>query len=78
MLWYSLANQCYEPLLHAISVESLDECVLVLEDNPSIREYAKNELECTLVLPREEYWLETIFKKQIMCILEICVISYLK
>jgi len=40
-------------------VKSFGECVLVIEDDPVIREYVKkkeNEPGFTLVLPREEYW----------------------
>ncbi len=53
------ANQHYEPILHAISVESFGECVLVIEDDPVVREYIEkkeNEPGCTLVLSRAEYW----------------------
>jgi len=53
------ANQCYEPVLHAVSVESFGEHVLVIEDDPVIREYVErkeNKPGCTLVLPQAEYW----------------------
>jgi len=53
------ANQHYGLVLHAVSVESFGEHVLVIEDDPVVREYVEkkeNEPGCTLVLPREEYW----------------------
>ena len=53
------ANQCYEPVLHAVSVECFGECVLVIEDDPVVREYVErkeHESGCTLVLPQSEYW----------------------
>jgi len=53
------ANQHYKPVLHAVSVESFGEHILVIEDDPVVREYAErkeNEPGCTLVLPRSEYW----------------------
>jgi len=44
-----IANQHYEPVLHVVSVESFGEHVLMIEDDPVVR-------ECTLVLPWEVYW----------------------
>ena len=57
MLWK--ANQCYEPVLHAVSVESFGEHILVIEDDLVVREYVErkeNEPGYTLVLPHTEYW----------------------
>ena len=53
------ANQRYEPVLHSVSVECFGERVLVIEDDPVVREYVErkeHESGCTLVLPQSEYW----------------------
>ena len=52
------ASQHYEPVLHSVSVECFGECVLVIEDDPVVREYVErkeHESGCTLVLPQSEY-----------------------
>jgi len=53
------ANQHYEPVLHSVSVECFGKRVLVIEDDPVVREYLESkehESGCTLVLPQSEYW----------------------
>jgi len=35
---FQKANQCYESILHAMSVESFSEHVLIIEDDPVVRE----------------------------------------
>jgi len=42
-----------------VPVDSFGECVLVIEDDPSMRESEvrkENQLVCTLVLPQQEWW----------------------
>jgi len=45
--------------LHIIPVDAFGERILVIEDNPSLKEFEmkkKQEPGCTLVLPRENWW----------------------
>jgi len=48
-----------QPWLHMVPVNAFGECVLVVEDDPSMRESEvtkENQPGCTLILPWQEWW----------------------